>query len=231
MDESNGAANEYSLPEGPFEQRSILIYGGGGHGKCVIELVRSVGTYEIVGIVDDGIRAGLQVMGCEVLGDESVIAPLHASGVQQALNAVGGIGDVQLRISIFRKLINVGFSFPTLIHPSSVVEPSAVLGDGIQVLPQSYIGTDAAVGFGVIINNGVIVSHDCQLGDYAGLAPGVILAGGVRVGEGVQMGLGVTVNLNVNIGEYAQIGNSAVIKADVPDGGVVHAGQVWPPRD
>jgi acetyltransferase-like isoleucine patch superfamily enzyme len=53
----------------------------------------------------------------------------------------------------------------------------------------------------------------------------------VTVGEGVQIGLGVTVNLNVTIGDKARIGNSAVIKADVPSGGVVYAGQVWPLRN
>jgi sugar O-acyltransferase (sialic acid O-acetyltransferase NeuD family) len=220
----------FDLPRGPFAQGSLLIYGGGGHGKSIIDLVRMVSTHEIIGIVDDGLQAGSQVMGCDVLGGESVLPTLYESGVREVLNAVGGIGEVKTRISIFRKLMEVGFTFPTMIHPSVVVENSSNLGEGIQVLPLSYVGTEAAVGFGVIINNGVIISHDCVVEDYAGLAPGVVLAGGVRVGEGAQLGLGATVNLNVSIGEYAQIGNSAVIKADVPEGGVVHAGQIWPPR-
>jgi acetyltransferase EpsM len=40
--------------------------------------------------------------------------------------------------------------------------------------------------------------------------------------------MGVTVNLNVRIGAGARVGNSATVKADVPDGGIVRAGAVWP---
>jgi sugar O-acyltransferase (sialic acid O-acetyltransferase NeuD family) len=230
MTQSQGSPN-FDLPAGPFDQGSILIYGGGGHGKSIIDIVRSIGTYEIVGIIDDGMRPGDQVMGCVVLGGESVLTALYSDGLRQVMNAVGAIGDIGLRITIFRKLLDEGYSCPTLIHPSAVVEPSAILDSGIQVLPQSYIGTEAKIGFGVIINNGVIVSHDCELGDYVSLAPGVVLAGGVRIGEGAQIGMGVTVNLNVTIGDHVQVGNSAVIKDDVPDGGVVHAGQIWPTRE
>jgi acetyltransferase-like isoleucine patch superfamily enzyme len=38
----------------------------------------------------------------------------------------------------------------------------------------------------------------------------------------------VTVNLRVKIGARARIGNGATIKQDVPAGGVVRAGSVWP---
>ncbi|MEE9508189.1 MAG: acetyltransferase [Anaerolineales bacterium] len=226
-----GASSSYELPKGPFDKRSVVIYGGGGHGRSIIDLVRTSGAYEILGIIDDGIQPGERVMGCDVLGDENVLSELYSEGLRHVVNAVGAIGDIDPRIAIFRKLLDMGYSCPTVIHPSAVVEPSAMLDSGVQVLPQSYIGTEAKVGFGVIINNGAIVSHDCELGAYSGLAPGTILAGGVTVGEGVQIGLGVTVNLNVTIGDKARIGNSAVVKADVPSGGVVYAGQVWPPRN
>jgi len=36
------------------------------------------------------------------------------------------------------------------------------------------------------------------------------------------------VNLNVRIGSMVRIGNSATVKEQVPDGGVVRAGAVWP---
>jgi acetyltransferase-like isoleucine patch superfamily enzyme len=36
------------------------------------------------------------------------------------------------------------------------------------------------------------------------------------------------VNLNVKIGAGVRIGNGATIKDDVPDGGIVRAGAIWP---
>lgn len=231
MKNSQTSSNNFDLPQGPFDPGALLIYGGGGHGKSVVELANIMGSFKVIGIIDDGIEPGERVLGYPVLGGEGVLEEMFSRGVVQVSNAVGAIGDIDLRIKIFQKLSRVGFAFPNLVHPSAVVESSATLSSGIQVFPQSYVGTEVEVGMGVIINNGVIISHDCRLADYVGLAPGVILAGGVTVGSGAQIGMGVTVNLNVSIGERALIGNSAVIKGDVPDGSVVHAGQIWPQRE
>jgi sugar O-acyltransferase (sialic acid O-acetyltransferase NeuD family) len=209
----------------------ILIYGGGGHGRSLLDLLHLLARYRVVGIVDDGLPAGEQVMGLPVLGGASVLHELRQKGVELAVNAVGGVGAPQVRISVFERLKEAGFRCPALVHPAAFVEPSARLAEGAQILPRAYIGTLVEVGFGVIVNNGAIVSHDCRLGDYASLAPGAVLAGGVDVGRAAQIGMGVTVNLGLRIGENARIGNSAVVKADVPAGGRVKAGALWPPQE
>ncbi|MCW5875940.1 MAG: NeuD/PglB/VioB family sugar acetyltransferase [Anaerolineales bacterium] len=221
-------AAQLEIPPGIAADNAVLVYGGGGHGKAVIELIRATGAYEPIGVLDDGRAPGESVLGAPVLGGGAALAALRAAGCRLAANAVGGIGAMSSRLHVFERLNAAGFVFPSLLHPSAVVEPSARLGAGVQVFPHAYIGSDAEIGFGCIVNTGAIVSHDCVLAEAVNLAPGAILAGGVHVGEGTLVGMGVTVNLNVQIGAGARIGNSAVVKADVPDGGVVRAGAVWP---
>jgi acetyltransferase EpsM len=211
-------------------QSSLLIYGGGGHGKSVIELVQVLGTYAIAGVVDDGLPQGSEVMGLPVLGGVQILEEYFSKGIRLAVNAVGGIGEIGVRVRIFEDLRKVGFGFPTLIHPTAMVEASARLSPGVQVFPHAYVGTLARIGFGVLLNTGAIVSHDCQIGDYTGLAPGALLAGEVKVGEKVQIGMGVTINLGLSIGNEALIGNSAIVKGDVQAGAVVRAGAIWPER-
>ena len=41
---------EARLPHGPFSDRAILIYGAGGHGKSVLELIRAEVDFELSGI-------------------------------------------------------------------------------------------------------------------------------------------------------------------------------------
>ena len=217
-----------ALPTASFDPTAVIIYGGGGHGKSLIDLVRSLGFYRIVGVVDDGIPSGTTILGVPVLGGTEKLAELHADGVRLALNAVGGIGNVSIRLKIFDRLASAGFACPTVVHPSAVIEPSASLEAGIQVMPHAYIGSEAKIGYGAIINTGAIVSHECVIGEFANLSPGSILAGQVQVGSAALVGMGVTVNLQVKIGRQARIGNSAVIKQDVPDNGVVRAGTSWP---
>jgi acetyltransferase EpsM len=212
----------------PMDPSALVIYGGGGHSKALIDLLRAIDSYRIVGIVDDGLKKGREIMNVAVLGGAEVLPSLVQDGVQQAVNAVGGIGDVNSRIQVFKRLEAQAFEFPNLVHPSAWVEPSASLHAGVQVFPHAYIGSEARLGLGVIVNTGAVVSHECSLADYVNIAPGAMLAGNVDIGEGVLVGMGVTINLNVRVGAGAKIGNSAVVKTDVPEGQVVRAGTIWP---
>lgn len=207
---------------------SIIIYGGGGHGKTLIDLLRSMRDYEIVGIIDDGISPGEEILGVAVLGGRESINQLYQSGVRNAANAVGGIGDIQSRINIFKILHDAGFFCPPLIHRTAILEPSAKLSAGVQILALSYIGSNAQIGYGVIINTSAVVSHDCRIGDYSVVSPGALIAGGVEIGRAVLIGMAVTINLGVKIGDGARIGNGATVKADVPVAGIVRAGSIWP---
>ena len=213
-----------------FSPYHILVYGGGGHAKTVIDMIRAVGGYLIAGIVDDNLAAGNQVLGVPVLGSSSILDELHDQGVMLAVNTVGGIGKPDIRVRVFERLDQAGYQFPTLVHPRAYVEPTARILEGSQVMPLAYVGSDSQVGFGCIINYGAIISHDCQLADYVNISPGGTLAGGVSVGERSQVGMRATVNINLTIGCDVRIGNGATVKQDVPDGEVIRAGSIWPAR-
>lgn len=230
MAENGQAETELAFPrpKSAFDPTGVVVYGGGGHGKMVIDLLRALGAYRIAGIVDDGRQAGETVLGVPVLGGSQSLAGLYDQGVRLAANAVGGIGSIATRIKVFTRLAYAGFVCPTLVHPTAYIDPSASLAPGAQVFVHAYVGGEAQVGFGSIINTGVILSHDCQLGDYVNISPGAILAGEVQVGSGTLIGMGVTVNLGVKVGAGARIGNGATVKGDVPPGGVVRAGTIWP---
>ena len=219
----------YELPEGPFDPQALVIYGGGGHGKSLIDLLRTLGNFDLVGVIDDGLVIGTVVMNLPILGGGEVLGVLAERGLRLAANAVGGVGDIKSRIRVFERILELGFTCPNLIHPRATVEPSSQLADGVQIFPNAYVGSEAEVGFGSIINTGAVVSHDCRLDAYVNISPGALLAGGVTVGEGTLIGMGVTINLNVTIGAGARVGNSAVVKLDVPQGAIVRAGSVWPP--
>lgn len=215
-------------PKGKFRKKEIIVYGGGGHGRSVIDLIRAMDEYEIVGVVDDGISSGQEIVGVPVIGGADQLAKLVEDGVKLAANAVGGVGDIRSRVSVFHRMIQAGFGFPILIHPTAFVEPNASLSAGVQVFPHAYIGSEAEVGFGGIVNTSASVSHNCVIGSYSNIAPGALIAGGVKIGRAALVGMGVTINLEVEIGEYARLGNSAVVKSDVPAGGIVGAGKIWP---
>lgn len=209
-------------------ERSLILFGGGGHGKSLIELIRAGGDYQVIGILDDGIAPGESVLDIPILGGVHLLGELYRQGARLAVNGVGGIGNLNSRLRVFELLRSAGFATPVVMHPRALCEASSLLAPGSQVFANAYIGSCSLIGKGCIINTGAIISHDCRVGDYTNISPGAILAGNVEIGEKVLVGMGVTINLNVKIGAGARIGNGATIKADVPAGSVVKAGAIWP---
>ena len=216
------------FPQFYFDSSKVIVYGGGGLSKMIVETVRVLGCYQIVGIIDDSMEKGADVIGSPVLGGAEILPELVKSGVRIAVNSVGGIGDYEVRLKVFENLAKAGFICPPIVHPTAHVDPSAVLEEGVLVLAQSYISGNAVVGKGTLINNSVVISHDCVLGLCTNFSPGAKIAGDVIVGDYTQVGMNATVNIGVKIGSECLIGNGATVKKDVPSGTRVHAGSTWP---
>ena len=215
-----------SLPES--DKAYILIYGGGGHAKAIMDMVKQIGEYTIAGIVDDDpLLTGKKVLGIPVLGTRAILPELDRQGVKLAANGVGGILDIGVRVKIFELLKSAGFTFPALIHPRATVEPSAKVGDGVQVFANAYVGSEAVLQPKCMVNTNAVVSHDCKIGMYTHIAPGALLAGHVHVGERTLVGMGVTTSIGVKIGSGVRIGNGAILLADVPDRTIIQAGRYW----
>ena len=215
-------------PQFDFDPTKIVIYGGGGLSKMIIEAVRVLGSYQILGVVDDNMKIGTDVIGSPVIGGADVLTKLKNDGIRLVVNSVGGIGDYKVRLDVFQKLAKEGFVCPAIVHPTAHIDPSARLEAGVLVLAQSYVSGNAVVGLGSLINNSVVVSHDCVLGVCTNLSPGAKLAGDVIIDDFSQLGMNATVNIGVKIGKACRIGNGATIKRDVPDNTRVFAGTTWP---
>jgi sugar O-acyltransferase (sialic acid O-acetyltransferase NeuD family) len=212
----------------PSKQPYLLIFGGGGHAKSIMDMVKLLDTYAIAGILDDDQQlAGKEVLGIPVLGTRVLFPALIEKGVRQAANGVGGIVDINARINIFESMEKAGFSFPSLVHPRAAVEKSAVIEAGVQVFANAYVGSDAHLQPRCMVNTNAVVSHDCVIGMYSHIAPGALLAGEVQVGARSLVGMGVTTAIGVRIGDNVRIGNGAIILADVPDRTIIQAGRFW----
>jgi sugar O-acyltransferase (sialic acid O-acetyltransferase NeuD family) len=205
------------------ELPNIVILGGGGHGKMCIDLIRSTGQWHIVGILDSIQPIGSSVLGVPVVGRDGPddLARVRAAGVGDIVNGVGLVERHRERAALNARLRAAGFRLPNLIHARAVVEPSAVLGEGNQVMACAVVGSDARIGDGCIINSGAVVSHDAKIGDDVHIAPGALLAGAVKVGPRSLIGMGATVYYRVAIGAEVIVANGCNVMDDIPDGTVL----------
>jgi sugar O-acyltransferase (sialic acid O-acetyltransferase NeuD family) len=188
----------------------IVLYGAGGHGKVVADIVEKQGKYELAGFLDDA-REG-EAYGLPILGGEAALADVRGRGIEYAICTVGA---AETREKIDEKLLAVGFSLALAAHPSAQIARGAALGEGSVVMPGAVVGPDAVLGRSCIVNTGASVDHDCRLGAYVHVGPGARLGGEVVAGARSLIGIGASVVKGRNVGRGATVGAGAVAVKDV----------------
>ena len=197
--------------------KRLLVIGGGGHARVVIDTARALGAMEIIAILDD--RAKL---AGGVVDDVPVVGPVDPKVVQtvSADLAFLAIGDSDVRSRIASEL-NGMLPWATIVHPRAWVSPSSRLGDGVLIAAMAVIQPGASIGDQVIVNTAASVDHDSRVEQFAHIGPGARLCGGTHVGEGVLIGVGASVAPGIRIGNGAVVGAGAVVVNDVPSGSTV----------
>lgn len=204
-----------------MSQRTFIGLGAGGHARMVMEIVELLG-HRTAGLVTHPDRAsGVADMGTPRLGADEDLPTLFAQGYQYAFVGVGTVKASGHRERLDGVLRAVGFSVPSLIHPSAFVSNGADIADGTQVLPRAIVNTGAKVGRGTIVNSGAVVEHDCVVGAFSHIGPGAVLCASVQVGARAHVGAGATVRQGIAVGDDATVGAGAVVVRDVPAGATV----------
>jgi sugar O-acyltransferase (sialic acid O-acetyltransferase NeuD family) len=169
--------------------------------------------YTIAGFVDDNASAGLDaLLPFPLLGDRAFLleSPL-------AFRVALSVGDQYARLAVAEFLRAHAIEMATIISPSAVISPSALIGVGTVIMPSAVVNSRAVIGEGVIINTGAIVEHDVKIGHYAHLSPGATLGGGSEVGECAHVGIGAMVLPSISIGARSVLGAGSVATRAIPD--------------
>lgn len=184
----------------------ILLIGGGGHCKSVIDVIEAEGLFEIAGIIDQQEFIGQKVLGYEIIGCDDDLERL-AAHINYAIVTVGQIKSPDVRIKLFNRLQSIGFKIPSIVSPRAYVSKHAELGNGTVVMHDALINAAAAVGDNCIINTKALIEHDCVIHDHCHISTGAILNGGAIVHRGTFVGS------NAVSKEYAIIKERTFIKA------------------
>ena len=196
-----------------MNRRKVVVYGCGGHGKVVADLVQLNTALNLLGFLDDGVPVGPGPLGYRVLGGAAWLDTPDAKGVE----VVFGIGANAIRARVCEKLSEKGVRILTVVHPQAVVAGTAAVGAGTVIMANATINPDARIGKAAIINTGAVVEHDCEVGDFAHLSPNSAIGGGSSLGTGAWLGLGATVNPGIRVGAHTIVGAGAAVVKDLPE--------------
>lgn len=202
-------------------RKKVGIYGAGLGAKQAKELLRHRDGLVVVGLFDDNPQVkGKEMLGLKVLGGWDEFMDMASD------NTIDSV-VVSLHSEYRRKLVEKISREAPFIELLPLVDPRAVISEGVIVSNGSFIeagsvvGPDTFIGDGVIVDMGAVVSHDCHIGAHSHLSPGCVLSGIVRLEENVLVGVGASINSQVTVGRNAVITPGSAVVCDIPDDAVV----------
>lgn len=189
-------------------KRPLILIGGGGHCKSVIEVAESAG-YEIKGILDMPDEVGKDVLpGHKVIGTDDEI-PQYVEECDFVIT-VGFIKNPALRIKLYNKVKAAGGRLATIIASTAHVSKYAELGEGTVIMHHAFVNAGAKIGDNCIINTFVNIEHDAEVGNQCHISTGTMVNGECKIGE------------NCFIGSQSVCANCIEIASDI----IVGAGSV-----
>lgn len=196
--------------------RDMLLVGGGGHCKVVIDVIERTGVWRVAGIVES-VQSNLsEVLGYPVVGTDDDLPCLYKD-IPYALVSVGQIKTPAVRQAIFYRLKEIGYSLPVIVSPFAHLSHHATIGEGSVVMDFACVNAAATVGVNCIINTRALVEHDCRIGNHCHIATTATLNGNVVLGDGSFVGSGSIVREGISIGQRCLVGMGAVVRHSLHD--------------
>jgi UDP-3-O-[3-hydroxymyristoyl] glucosamine N-acyltransferase len=106
-------------------------------------------------------------------------ADWRALGLRAAIFAPRG----RLAMAGLSRMMDAGPAIAPGVHALSVIDPSAVLGEGAAIGPFVVIGAGVVLGRGARIASHVSIAQGAHIGDDALVMPGVRIGAGVVIGD------------------------------------------------
>lgn len=197
--------------------KDLILVGGGGHCKSVIDVAESAG-FHILGILDRFEFVGKDVLDYKVIGTDDDISQYVSKA--EFVVTVGFIKNPDIRVRLFNQIKSAGGILATIIASTAYVSKYAQLGEGTVVMHKAFVNADCKIGSNTIINTLANIEHDCVIGDNAHISTGVMVNGGCFIGRDVFIGSRSVVANCVSVCDKVIVGAGSFIRKSITVPGI-----------
>lgn len=200
-----------------MDSKNLILVGGGGHCKSVIDVAESAG-YKIKGILDMPENVGNKVIGYSIIGTDDQINDYIRDVVFMV--TIGHIKDVALRVKLHEKITGAGGTLATIVASTAHVSRYAHLGEGTVVMHHAVVNADARIGRGCIINTFANIEHDAEIGNYCHISTGAMINGNCKVGNETFLGSQSVMVNGIEIAAGCVIGAGSLVRKNLTQKGI-----------
>lgn len=195
----------------------LILLGGGGHCKSVIEAAESAGR-TILGVLDLPEDLGKKILSTKVIGTDDDIL-LYVDQAEFVIT-VGFIKSPAVRIKLYDRVKAAGGRLATVIASTAYVSKYATIGEGTVVLHHAFVNAGAQVGSNVILNTFTNIEHDAVIGDNCHISTGTMVNGDCRVGERCFIGSQSVLANGISIGDDIIVGAGSLVRKSIAVKGI-----------
>ena len=199
--------------------KKILLIGGGGHCKSVIDVIELEGKFEIAGIVDREEVVGKSVVGYKVIATDSELGRLREE-FEYALVTIGQIKSANVRKRLFNKLKDLEYKMPVIVSPKAHVSKHSEIGEGSVVMHYSLVNAGAKIGANCILNTKSLIEHDVIVGNNCHISTGAVVNGACTIGNEVFIGSNSVIANNVHVADGSVLGAGSVVYRNIEKAGI-----------
>lgn len=197
----------------------IILIGGGGHCKSVIDVIEQENKFEIIGIIDIKAKIGTSVIGYNVIGCDDDIEKLSKT-CKNFIITFGQGKSNEFRKNTFAKLKSLNINLPIIKSPYSHVSKHAIIGEGTVVMHGVIVNAGATVGVNCILNTQSLIEHDAEVGSHCHISTKATLNGTVKMGNSVFAGSSCVIKDGISICDDVTIGTGATVVKDITEAGI-----------
>lgn len=199
-------------------EKKLILVGGGGHCKAIIDVAISAGR-SILGIIDNALPTGSSVLDIPVIGNDDNLSDFICDNVEFIIT-VGQIKTSAIRHKLAEKIIQAGGKLATpIIADTAHIAAGVNIGQGTVIMHNTVINSDSSIGENTIINTGAIVEHDCKVGNFVHVSTGAIINGASTIENDTFIGSHATIANVIHIAKDSIIGAGSVVIHDITQSG------------
>ncbi|WP_027187597.1 acetyltransferase [Desulfovibrio cuneatus] len=195
-------------------ERIWIIGGGGFAAECHMYLSERM-KYE-PGIVFGGFLATSHMLG--QYGLEGLFKGHYNDHVFEPHDSIIlGIGNAEVRNTLFYEFVARRVNFYTLIALSAQVSPQASIGRGNVFCPHVCISPGVTIGDGNIFNIATIIGHDASVGNFNVLSTHCAITGYAKMENENFFGIYAGMLPHSRIGSRCTIGAGSIVYKRLKD--------------
>ena len=199
---------------------AVVLLGGGGHCRSVIDVIEQTGRFSILGVLEKEGFSYSNLMGYPLLGSDHDL-PAFIEQNCAVVITIGQIKTSEPREKLYAYAKEAGAELPVVVSPRAYLSRHAKVGLGTTVMHEAIVNCSAEIGENCIINTKSLVEHDAKIGNHTHIATGAFVNGGVRIGQRCFIGSGAVIHNDIDIGDGCLIGAGTIVQTNLPDGTVL----------